>query len=117
VFGLFFSSLLQLWPLILMQINGHAQSLGDAPEGIRSRGGEASSLLKSAAAGGGAIGFRLVGRAEVAVSDIDGAHRYRYSQRYGYRRRNDKLKRDYSVWHRQLELALTYPTEQKTTFR
>lgn len=100
-----------------MQINGHAQSLGDAPEGIRSRGGEASSLLKSAAAGGGAIGFRLVGRAEVAVSHIDGAHRQQYSQRNGYHRRNDKLKRDYSVGHRQLELALTYPTEQKTTFR
>ena len=79
--------------------------------------GEATNLLKSAAAGGGAIGFRLVGRAEVAVGQIDGAHRQQYPQRDGQHRRDYKLKRDYFVGHRQLELALTYPTGQMTTFR
>ena len=99
-----------------MKINGRARSLGDTPKRIRAQG-EASNLLKSAAAGCCAIGLRLIGRAEVAVGQIDGAHRQQYPQRDGDHRRNDKLKRNYSVGHRQLELALTYPTGEMTTFR
>src|SRR4029077_1985891 len=54
----FFPACCKDGPLVLMEING-APSLGDAPEGIRSQG-KASNLPKSAAAGGGAIGLRLI---------------------------------------------------------